>query len=117
MFTLLIHIYYPASWEKVFKKQLKNLQGYSPVIMINLCITNPGNSLVISDIKADFPKAFVITTPNKGKDIGGKLALIDFFIKTNQQFGYIVFLHDKLSPYSNIGGEWEEKRFHIVDLR
>jgi lipopolysaccharide biosynthesis protein len=83
--------------------------------MINLCITNPGNSHLISDIKSDFPDAFVITTPNKGKDIGGKLALIDFFMKTRQQSEYIVFLHDKLSPYLNIGQQWKEKLFNIID--
>jgi lipopolysaccharide biosynthesis protein len=115
MFTLLIHIYYQDSWEKIFKHQLKDLECYSPGIMVNLCITHPGNSQIISAIKNDFPNAFIITTPNKGKDIGGKLALIDFFNKTQQAAEYIVFLHDKVSPYSITGERWRTKLFSIVD--
>src|SRR6266513_5199429 len=114
MFALLIHIYYHDSWEKIFRGQLKSLQSYSPVIMINLCITEPGNSQIISCIKADFPQAFVITTPNKGRDIGGKLALIDFFVKTGQQSEYIVFLHDKKSPHSITGDRWRLKLFSFI---
>src|SRR4030095_558584 len=115
MFAVLIHIYNHDSWERIFKEQLKSLQSYSPVIMINFCITNPGNAQIISDIKADFHRAYIITTPNKGKDIGGKLALIDFFIKTRQQSEYIVFLHDKTSPHSITGERWRRRLFTIID--
>jgi len=85
--------------------------------MINLCTTKPGNSQIISCIKADFPQAFVIVTPNKGRDIGGKLALVDFFIKTGQQSEYIVFLHDKKSPHSITGERWRLKLFSIIDTQ
>ena len=115
MFALLIHIFYQDSWRKFFKEQLKDLQSYSPVIMINLCMTNPGSSRLIAAIKMDFPGAFVITTPNKGKDIGGKLALINMFIETKQQSDYIVFLHDKVSPHSITGDRWRTKLFSIID--
>jgi len=115
MFALLIHIYRQDSWDKIFRDQIKSLQSYSPVIMINLCITNPDNPRIISEIKADFPQAFIITTPNKGRDIGGKLALIDFFIKTKQQSEYIVFLHDKKSLHSFEGESWRVKLFGIID--
>src|SRR5258705_3763954 len=83
--------------------------------MINLCMNNSGNSRIVSDIKADFPRAFILTTPNKGRDVGGKLALIDFFIKTKQQPEFIVFLHDKISPYSITGERWRTELFSIID--
>jgi lipopolysaccharide biosynthesis protein len=114
MFVLLIHMYYSDSWEKIFRKPLVSLQSYSPIIMINLCKASH-NSKIISTIKADFPQAFIIATPNKGKDIGGKLALIDLFIKTEQQSKYIVFLHDKRSPHSISGEGWRTKLLSIID--
>jgi lipopolysaccharide biosynthesis protein len=115
MFALLIHIYYRDSWEKIFKEQLKNLQRYSPVILINLCITTPGIREVIASIKQDFPGAYIITTPNKGKDIGGKLALVDLYINTGLETDYIIFLHDKVSPHSITGERWRNKLFSIIE--
>jgi len=115
MFSILIHIYYRDSWEKFFKERLKNLENYSPVIMVNLCMITPWNPQIISSIKNDFPKAMIIKTPNKGKDIGGKLALIDLFIKTSQQSDLIVFLHDKTTPYLINGETWRNRLFGIID--
>ncbi|MEO5562807.1 MAG: rhamnan synthesis F family protein [Chitinophagaceae bacterium] len=115
MFALLIHIYYPDSWEKIFREQLRNLQSFTPLIMINLCATNLANTDTIVNIKKDFPEAYIITTPNKGKDIGGKLALIDLFLKTNQSVEYMVILHDKVSPHSITGDKWRAKLFSIID--
>jgi lipopolysaccharide biosynthesis protein len=115
MFALLIHIYYQDSWEKIFRHQIKSLQEYSPLILVNLCLTNPGNARIISAIKTEFPGALVIATPNKGKDIGGKLALIDFIIKTGRDPEYLIFLHDKISPHSITGDRWRTKLFSIID--
>jgi len=81
MFALFIHIYHHDSWEKIFKEQLVRIQESSPLILINFCLDRPGNGESISSIRNDFPDAFIITTPNKGRDIGGKLALVDFFMK------------------------------------
>jgi lipopolysaccharide biosynthesis protein len=115
MFTLLIHIYYHDSWEKIFRQQLLALQEYSPALMVNLCSDIPGSIKIIRAIKKDFPSAFIITTPNKGKDIGGKLALLHFFIATSRESDFIIFLHDKVSPQSSIGEEWRKKLFVIID--
>jgi lipopolysaccharide biosynthesis protein len=115
MFALFIHIYYQDSWNKVFRDQLANLKIYSPTILVNLCSPHSYNSRLISSIRSDFPKAFIIKTPNKGKDIGGKLALIDFFLKAKLQSGYIVFLHDKQSNHWFAGEWWREKLFTIID--
>jgi hypothetical protein len=81
MFALFIHIYNQDSWEKIFKERLKEIQELSPLILINLCLAHPGNAELIASIRKDFPEAFIITTTNKGRDIGAKLALIDFFLK------------------------------------
>src|SRR5258706_2587060 len=115
MFALLIHIYYHDSWDQIFKKEIKALENFSPVIMINLCMDLQGNRIIINAIKQDFPSAFIITTPNKGKDIGGKLALISMFMTTEQKADYIVFLHDKISPHSITGDRWRTKLFSIID--
>ena len=115
MFALLIHIYYHESWEKIFREQLNPLKNFSPLIMINLCMDIPGSKNIVSAIKKDFPQAFIIATPNKGKDIGGKLALINLFLETNQDAAYIVFLHDKISPHSITGDQWRATLFGVIN--
>lgn len=110
-------MYYHDSWDKVFRDQLKVIDKFSPVIMINLCLDIPDNSIVINSIKKDFPSAFIITTPNKGKDIGGKLALIHMFIECGIKADYIIFLHDKISPHSITGDQWRTTLFSIIDSK
>jgi lipopolysaccharide biosynthesis protein len=94
---------------------LKMLKNFQPMIIVNLCITSPENSRLICTIKSDFPGALVITTPNKGRDIGGKLALIDFFLKAKIQSDYIVFLHDKQSHSWFAGDVWRQQLFDIIE--
>jgi lipopolysaccharide biosynthesis protein len=114
MFALLVHIYYQDSWDRIFRQELINLKSFSPVIMINMCITGEGNKEVIYKIKKEFPDAFIIATPNKGKDIGGKMALVDLFLSTGQVAEFIIFLHDKVSPHSITGERWRNKLFNII---
>jgi lipopolysaccharide biosynthesis protein len=115
MFALFIHIYNHDSWEKIFREQLIKIQAFSPLILINLCLAHPDNSELISLIRDDFPDALIITTPNKGRDIGGKLALIDFFLKADLRSEYIVFLHDKQSHHWFRGESWRQKLFEIIE--
>jgi len=115
MFALFIHIYNQDSWEKIFKERLKEIQEFSPLILINLCLAHPGNAELISSVRNDFPEAFVITTTNKGRDIGGKLALIDLFMKAALQSDHIIFLHDKQSHHWFAGELWRQKLFEIIE--
>lgn len=55
-------------------------------------------------------------SPNQGKDIGGKLVLLDTFLHTRTDSEYIVFLHDKKSPYKIQSQEWKNKLFQIIEL-
>lgn len=91
------------------------LKAHSPMIMVNLCMPGTDISRLISNIRSDFPGTPVITTPNKGRDIGGKLALINFFIQARLQAEYIVFLHDKQSNYWFAGEAWRQKLFAIIE--
>jgi lipopolysaccharide biosynthesis protein len=93
------------------------IREYTPLLLINLCLEHPGNAELISLIREDFPGAFIIRTPNKGRDIGGKLALIDFFIKAELKSEYIVFLHDKQSNHWFAGEAWRQKLFSIIEPR
>lgn len=60
-------------------------------------------------------KLVIRRSPNRGKDIGGKLVLMDSFLQMQTGSEYIVFLHDKKSPYKTQGREWHDKLFRVID--
>lgn len=54
-------------------------------------------------------------SPNQGKDIGGKLVLLDALLRTGAESDYCIFLHDKKSPYKIQNQEWKDKLFRIIE--
>jgi lipopolysaccharide biosynthesis protein len=52
---------------------------------------------------------------NQGKDIGGKLVLMDSLLHSSTESDYIIFLHDKRSPYKIQNEEWKKKLFRIIE--
>jgi len=52
---------------------------------------------------------------NKGKDIGGKLILMDAYLRAGIQSDYILLLHDKHSPYHSHSGAWKKDLLRIAE--
>jgi lipopolysaccharide biosynthesis protein len=52
---------------------------------------------------------------NQGKDIGGKLVLLDAYLRLKGKSDYMLFLHDKVSPYHAQGTQWKKNLFRIVE--
>ncbi|HEY0434267.1 MAG TPA: rhamnan synthesis F family protein, partial [Chitinophagaceae bacterium] len=103
------------SWQEIFLPRLKTLEKFSPQLLVNLWNNQKNIPSLVKAIHSDFPQSRVILTPNKGRDVGGKLALIDFYLKTAMQSDYLVLLHDKKSPHMFEGKVWREKLFRIID--
>ena len=71
---------------------------------------------IIESIKESFDNAYFLVTPNLGKDIGGKLALIDLYLFLGIKSSYIVMLHDKQSLHSVYGESWKSELFKVFDV-
>lgn len=52
---------------------------------------------------------------NLGKDIGGKLVLLDAYLHLKQETEFIIFLHDKKSPYKIQNQAWQQKLFRVIE--
>ena len=115
MFAILLHIYYKESWKSYFKENFSAIKDRPFHLLVNLSIDMEDKGAVIADIKQDFSEAFIIETPNVGKDIGGKLALIDLFIRMNIQADHLVLLHDKKSPQAITGDRWRDILLKIIN--
>jgi len=66
-------------------------------------------------IGEDLPKGVLLRhSPNCGKDIGGKMVLIDSFLRKHGKSDWIIFLHDKKSLHKSTGEAWKKKLWKII---
>jgi lipopolysaccharide biosynthesis protein len=107
----LVHLYYDDGFSSI-KDNLKELSAFGVEFFFN--ISSAKDKLLIAEIKKTFPQAFITVSPNKGKDIGGKLVLIDLCMELKMYFDLYILLHDKQSPHSSLGAAWRNKLFRII---
>jgi lipopolysaccharide biosynthesis protein len=112
--AVLMHIYYDTTFG-LFINDLLNLKEYNACYLFSVSQDCIRKNDIIKAIQQNFPEAFIFETPNIGKDIGGKLALIDLYFRINIQSDYIILLHDKLSPQALNGNEWRDKLLEIIE--
>ncbi len=101
--TVILHIYYKSSWEK-FKTKCKRLLEKSEHILISACHHD-----VLAEI--DLDKAVLFNVSNQGKDIGGKLLCLHYYLHFVKKTDLLVFLHDKISPQSLNSDYWFNKLY------
>jgi lipopolysaccharide biosynthesis protein len=113
--VFMTHIYYDNSWIEI-RNKLRNFNNRKNYFLFSIsegCITR---NEIIEDIKETFDNAFFLVTPNVGRDIGGKLALIDLYLFLAIKSAYIVILHDKQSIHSVEGESWKNDLFKVIDV-
>ena len=111
----LTHLYYEDSLENL-KEYFLTLEKFDINLFFSVS-SIPKNIKLISEIKKTFPNSIIINTPNVGKDVGGKLALIDLCLRLNLKAEYYILLHDKKSPHTTLGDIWREKLFRIIESK
>jgi lipopolysaccharide biosynthesis protein len=109
----LIHIHYEDSLDNL-KEYFLNFEKLNAILFFNISKSSKSENF-ISKIKKTFPDSFIIETPNIGKDIGGKLALLDLCLRLNIKAEYYILLHDKMSPHTTLGDIWRKKLLRIIE--
>ncbi len=112
--VVLTHIYYGYT-EGHLKESLLNLKKYNCDFIFNINERCLEKEQSILGLKKDFPSALIIQTSNIGKDVGGKLAMIDLMLRTKLKPDFCILLHDKKSPHTPLGETWSKKLFRIVE--
>ena len=106
--SVFIHIYYPGSWQRIREKCSALLDGATNLI-ITCCYDE-----VMEEILSH-PTAIVLKTSNKGKDIGGKLVGMAYYLNYCPRTAYVAFLHDKVSPQTINAGLWFDQLYSIFE--
>lgn len=112
--ALLIHIYYEDTYESIYERIEHFSLNENNVFLINICRDNFYYKEIESYFKSRLKNAHIISCSNKGKDIGGKLALIDLYIRLNLNADLMLLIHDKKSPQLIEGNDWQEELLYII---
>jgi lipopolysaccharide biosynthesis protein len=105
--TLLIHLYYPGSWRSLENRCLSAIHRASAIILTGC------HDDVLDEVPAitDTRPIVKLKVPNKGKDIGGKLAALSYYLKFGERTPYIALLHDKVSPQTINAEYWSDQLY------
>jgi lipopolysaccharide biosynthesis protein len=113
-FAIICHLYYPPIASELLKK-LAFFNKLNAVFYINV----QGTSDEHRELQAQIPKllnnATIINTPNKGRDIGAKLLLIDLMFKLGHEYDYTLIIHDKKSPHLGDASTWRDTLNKVID--
>jgi lipopolysaccharide biosynthesis protein len=120
--SIFFHNYYGQhkKWIKFFLENINvscnlfyNIVEDSIYNMVDDCRLSEKLSNMVSG--SNINKIILRRSPNKGKDIGGKMILMDTYLRLQMESEYIIFLHDKMSPHKIQNQEWEKKLFRIIE--
>ncbi|MGL4758893.1 MAG: rhamnan synthesis F family protein, partial [Patescibacteria group bacterium] len=92
--AVLVHIYYFDLWSEL-SNYIQNIDSeFDLYVNIVASIWQPD---MHRQIRADFPQAKILISPNRGKDIGGHLSLMSYL--DFAQYNLFCLIHTKKSPY------------------
>lgn len=111
--AILYHIFYEDTYEKIFL-ELAPLKKLNAIFLFNICDETPNKILIAEALRKNFNGCFIITSSNKGKDIGAKLALIQLLLLLNINIEFILFLHDKKSLQALKSATWKKDLLKII---
>jgi rhamnosyltransferase len=112
--SVICHLFYAGSIY-YFLSRLMSLKSPHTQFVFNLSASLFYNSFFCEMLTQHFPGAFIIFTPNQGRDIGGKLAAFDSLMKSGVQSDFTIIIHDKFSPHTPTGTEWRDKLLKIIN--
>ncbi len=107
------HLFYGHTYSSLVADLKAFYSVCSPRYFFNVS-GGANNHSLIGEIRKDFPKAILISTPNIGKDIGGKLALMQVYLTLEMKSDYLLLLHDKVSPQTLNGQKWRNELLQII---
>lgn len=111
--AVLYHLFYEDTFEKVCS-ELEPLLSFKTTFLFNICQETPDRKSVAAVLRSKFPGCYIVTTSNKGKDIGAKLALLQLFLQLQIEADYFLFLHDKKSLQALKSKTWKKDLLKIV---
>jgi hypothetical protein len=84
-----LHCYDLSNFDEIYGNYLLIITKYFTPIITYCIISKKQNGYTIDN------KYIILEIENRGMDIGGKFCLVDYLMKNNIEYKYILFLHSK----------------------
>ena len=107
-FAVVVHIYYPDLWPE-FAETLHRLR-LDFDLYVTITYRGEESDDLSAQIRADFPDAWVMAVPNKGRDILPFLTLVN--AGALDRYEAVCKFHTKKSPHRQDGDLW---RRHLIE--
>jgi lipopolysaccharide biosynthesis protein len=112
--AVLYHIFYEDTVTYI-AEELRSLKRFQPFFFFNISAETPNQLELKRTLLTQFPGSVVAISSNKGKDIGGKLLLLNACIELGVEPDWIIFLHDKKSLQALNSKTWKSDLLKIID--
>jgi lipopolysaccharide biosynthesis protein len=112
-YAIICHLFYPSIATELLYK-LAFFNKLNATFYINVQGTSDEHSRLQAQIPQLLNNAIIINTPNKGRDIGAKLLLIDLMIRLSGEHEYTLIIHDKKSPHLEDASLWRETLNKVI---
>ena len=120
--SVFFHNYYGqhARWLAFFRERMKSPFDLYYNIVTDSIYNMREESQILFDAgsameKENGSRVIVRYSSNKGKDIGGKLVMMDTCLHLGNEPDYLVLMHDKQSPHKIHNREWQQRLFRIME--
>lgn len=111
--NIICHLFYPQVALQLIEK-LSHFNKNGTVFFINILGNSKEHNKLYNYIKSFLDDTYILTTPNKGRDIGAKFTLIHLMLLLNEEEDFTLIIHDKKSPYTTGGDQWRDELFKII---
>jgi lipopolysaccharide biosynthesis protein len=114
--AVLYHIFYEDIMDSIIH-ELSPLSPYQPYYFFNINAETPNAFEIKSFLFLHFPDCVITISSNKGKDIGGKLILLNICLQLGIRPNWFVFLHDKKSLHALNSKTWKSDLLAIISSK
>jgi len=111
--SVICHFFYPEISEKLLD-ELAKINDSETSFFVNIQGNTDEHDTLLNKVKEKLANAKILKTPDKGRDIGAKLLLIDLLIELKTESQYTLIIHDKKSSHLGNANFWREELFKII---
>lgn len=95
-------------------KRLLIFNDKSTSFFFNIQGNSKAHKEILNIAKNSFPSSHITQCPNKGRDIGAKLTLINLMLRLNVPSDYTLIIHDKKSLHTSGGNRWRDELYKVI---
>jgi lipopolysaccharide biosynthesis protein len=111
--SVICHFFYPEI-SKNLLQGLTQIDDSETIFFVNIQGNSPEHETLLNDVREKLHNVKILRTPDKGRDIGAKLLLIDLLLELKTGSLYTLIIHDKKSSHLGNASFWREELFKII---